>query len=444
MRTQPQEVIAKLEADNSRLAKESILLDAMNEGLDEFFEGVKMALDPLYTFGVKQVPTKAENEVLSAQGCSWTVFKDLAEKLNKRELTGHAARDAIELTMGVATAEQWNGFYRRILIKDLRCGVSEKTVNNVAKKNKFPQYSIPVFTCQLAHDSAKHEKKVFGKKMLEVKLDGVRVITIVRTDGNVEQFSRNGKQFHNFGHICDEIAEVVKQTPPPYDLVLDGEVMSDNFQDLMKQVHKKDNVNAGDAVLHLFDFVPLDSFLKGGWDKPQSFRTEALKAWYDMNKSILKHVQVLEHEIVDLDTQEGQKTYTDVNKAAVDGGYEGIMIKDLDAPYECKRSTAWLKLKPFIEVSLEVKATEEGTGRNVGKLGALICEGVDDGKHIKVNVGSGLSDAQRDEFWTDKDKLIGMVAEVRADAVTQNQDGSYSLRFPRFKTFRGFAEGEKI
>ena len=153
---------------------------------------------------------------------------------------------------------------------------------------------------------------------------------------------------------------------------------------------------------------------------------------------------MLEHEIVDLDTQEGQKTYTDVTKAAVDGGYEGIMIKDVDAPYECKRSTAWLKLKPFIEVSLEVKATEEGTGRNVGKLGALICEGVDDGKHIKVNVGSGLSDAQRDEFWTDKDKLIGMIAEVRADAVTQNQDGSYSLRFPRFKTFRGFAEGEKI
>ena len=46
MRTQPQAIIEKLEADNSRLAKESILLDAMNEGLDEFFEGVRMALDP--------------------------------------------------------------------------------------------------------------------------------------------------------------------------------------------------------------------------------------------------------------------------------------------------------------------------------------------------------------------------------------------------------------
>ena len=58
MRTQPQEVIAKLEADNSRLAKEKILLEAMNEGLDEFFDGLRMCLDKLYTFGVKQVPTK--------------------------------------------------------------------------------------------------------------------------------------------------------------------------------------------------------------------------------------------------------------------------------------------------------------------------------------------------------------------------------------------------
>ena len=47
MRTQPQAIIEKLEADNSRLSKEAILLDAMNEGLDEFFEGLKMCLDPL-------------------------------------------------------------------------------------------------------------------------------------------------------------------------------------------------------------------------------------------------------------------------------------------------------------------------------------------------------------------------------------------------------------
>ena len=443
MRTQPQNIIEKLEADNSRLAKESILKDAMNEGLDEFFEGVKMCLDPLYTFGVKQVPTK--DTVISGQGCEWKVFKELAEKLKNRELTGHAARDAIELVMSSATAEQWNGFYRRILIKDLRCGVSEKTVNNVAKKNGFDKYSVPVFNCQLAQDSAKHEKKLTGKKMLEVKLDGVRVLTIVRKDGNIEQFSRNGKQFINFQHIIDEIQTVVKKSPPPYDLVLDGEVMSDNFQDLMKQVHRKSNVTAKDAILHLFDFIPLKDFLEGGWDKSQELRTQMLTHWYNDHKDVLEHVQVLDHEIVDLETHEGQKTYTNVNKAAVDGGYEGIMIKDLDAPYECKRSTAWLKLKPFIEVTLKVVAVEEGTGRNEGRLGAVIVEGEDDGHTYHLNCGSGFTDSERDSFWASRDNLIGVLVEIRADARTKSQDSNtYSLRFPRFKCFRGFESGEKI
>ena len=444
MRTQPQEIIAKLEADNSRLAKEKVILEAMEEGLDEFFEGVKMALDPLYTFGVKKVP---ESKV-DGQGLKWEVFKKLADQLHNRELTGHDARDAILLTRDIATMDQWNKFYRRILIKDLRCGVSEKTVNKVAKK--FPQFSIPIFTCPLAHDSANHEKKMVGKKQVEVKLDGVRVITIIQGDtshGNfsrVEMFSRNGKQFHNFGHIISEIEEVIKDNPPPYDLVLDGEVMSANFQDLMKQVHRKDGKQSDDAVLHLFDMCPLSEFQKGVWDKDQAFRSQAVKAWVDQHKGVLKHVQTLDWEDVDLDTQEGQERFVELNKAAVDGGYEGVMIKDPEAPYECKRTHSWLKAKPFIEVTLEVVDVEEGTGRNEGRLGAIVCKGTDDGKDIVVNVGSGFTDVHRDDYWNSRDDLIGNLVEVRADAVTQNQDGTYSLRFPRFKTFRGFEAGEKI
>jgi DNA ligase-1 len=145
-----------------------------------------------------------------------------------------------------------------------------------------------------------------------------------------------------------------------------------------------------------------------------------------------------------LDTPEGEQRFVELNKAAVDGGYEGVMIKDIDAPYLCKRTHAWLKAKPFIEVTLEVVDVEEGTGRNEGKLGAVVCEGVDDGRKIRVNVGSGFSDANRDQFWTLRSDVIGQLVEVRADAVTQNQDGTYSLRFPRFKTFRGFEVGEKL
>jgi DNA ligase-1 len=107
---------------------------------------------------------------------------------------------------------------------------------------------------------------------------------------------------------------------------------------------------------------------------------------------------------------------------------------------------AWLKQKPFIEVSLTVTRVEEGTGRNVGKLGAVVCEGVDDDKTIVVNVGSGFTDEQRAEFWAAQDTLIGQVVEVRADAATRSQDSEdvWSLRFPRFLRFRGFKAGEKI
>jgi DNA ligase-1 len=444
MRTQPQEIIAKLEADNSRLAKEEVIVEAMEEELDEFFEGVKMALDPLVTFGVKQVPQKEENEVLSAQGLAWPTFKELARNLIDRKLTGHNARDAIILCKDLATAEQWNMFYRRILIKDLRCGVSEKTVNKVAKKIGMPQYSIPTFTCSLAHDSANHEKKMVGKKQIEVKLDGVRVLTIIR--GNkVEMFSRNGKQFHNFDHIIEEIKEVLKDNQAPYDLVLDGEVMSANFQDLMKQIHRKETVQNSDAVLHLFDICPLEDFKKGKWDKPQSFRSAATKAWVEKHSSVLKHVQALEWEEVDLSTPEGNKRFVELNKTAVDGGYEGVMIKDIDAPYECKRTHAWLKAKPFIEITLKVVDVEEGTGRNEGRLGAIIVEGEDDGYNYHLNCGSGFTDDQRSSFWADRTNIIGSLVEIRADARTKSQDSeTYSLRFPRFKTFRGFDSNEKL
>jgi DNA ligase-1 len=213
----------------------------------------------------------------------------------------------------------------------------------------------------------------------------------------------------------------------------------------MKQVHRKDNVTAGDAVLNLFDYLTLAEFEAGGVGSVrQEHRSAMLTEWYDTVKDQLPNVTIVGQELVDLDTELGQQRYRAINQQAIAGGYEGIMLKDPEAYYECKRSASWLKLKPFIEVSLAVVDFEEGTGRNVGKLGALVCEGVDDDRRIRVNVGSGFSDNNRDEYWVDRESIIGHVAEVRADAVTQNQDGSFSLRFPRFLRFRGFAPAEKI
>jgi DNA ligase 1 len=441
VRTQPEVIIQRLESDNSRLAKEAILAEAMAEGLDEFFQGLRMSLDKLYTFGVKQVPIKDED---AGQGFPWTAFLELAESLYRRQLTGHAARDAIILAMNVATKSQWNDWYRRILIKDMRAGFGEKSVNSVAKKQKRPEYSVPVFECMLAHDGANHEAKITGKKILQPKLDGVRVLTVLDFESRtVTMYTRNGKVLENFGHITNKLADQLDNFGRSY--VLDGEIMSGTFNELMKQVHRKDNVEASDAVLNLFDILPLVEFKQGKSVMGQRRRFEYLRNFANIFKDT-GCIELLPYKEVNLDEFLGDIEYRDYNKEMVAAGYEGIMIKDPDAKYECKRSVSWLKQKPFIEVSLTVTSVEEGTGRNAGKLGALVCEGVDDGKTIIVNVGSGFTDSDRDEYWAGKDAVVGQVVEVRADAATQSQDNDqvWSLRFPRFLRFRGFVKGEKI
>jgi DNA ligase-1 len=434
----PWRVIGDIEIHSSRLNKEAIILAQAQFGNDEFFNGCRLALDSMITFGVAKVPEKKDAD---GPGLDWDSFNSVVQRFVNRSCTGNAARDAVATLMAQATQAEWNGWYRRILIKDMRAGFTEGTINRVTEKD-YAQYSVPVFSCQLAHDSANHETKVVGKKLIEVKLDGVRVLTIVYPDGRVDQFSRNGKELVNFPHVKEQLSKIAGQFTEP--MVLDGEIMSGTFQDLMKQIHRKSSAKANDAVLNLFDALPLVQFEAGESATTQEARSEWLMAWHAANEAVLPNVTVVAQELVDLDTPAGQKRYKEINAMAIAGGYEGIMLKDPKAGYKCKRSVAWLKLKPFIEVSLTVVAVEEGTGKNAGRLGALVCEGIDDGKTIRVNVGSGFSDEQRDEFWKFKRDCIKMVTEVRADAITQNQDGTYSLRFPRFLRFRGFEIGEKI
>jgi DNA ligase-1 len=436
--TEPYKIIQELESDNSRLFKEGVIAREMKAGNDEFFLGVSIALNKLHVFNIQKVDTLSKD----GPGLDHDTFWDLQIGLNTRLFTGNEARDLVAEKMEMATCEQWNDWYRRILIKDLRCGVSEKTINNVAKKLQMDKYVIPTFDVMLAHDSANHANKMHGEKFIDYKLDGVRVLAFFDPDKDtVAMYTRNGKQLHNFGHVEDEIREKIM---PGFEVptILDGEMVSKSFQALMKQVHRKENVEATDAKFAVFDMISQDEFNKGKSILGCADRDAMVNALF-INKKF-EHLFPLEKHKVNLDTPEGYKKYLKFNKDAIANGFEGVMIKDVDAPYECKRSHHMLKAKPFIEVTLNVMDIEQGTGRNEGRLGAFVCKGTDGDKTIEVNVGSGFSDAQRDEFWQQRDKIVNQLVEVRGDAVTQNQDGSYSLRFPRFKTFRGFEIGEKI
>tara|TARA_X000000950_G_scaffold93296_1_gene117475 strand:- start:40821 stop:42110 length:1290 start_codon:yes stop_codon:yes gene_type:complete len=429
MTIKPWEIIQELESNNSRLFKESVIEMHLEDKI--FQEGLSMCLDPLVTFGVKQVPECKSD----GPGLDWDEFQNAASLLIKRDKTGHAARDLIIKLIESSSIIQWNDWYRRILIKDLRCGVSEKTVNNVAKKNSL-KFRIPIFSCMLAHDGAKHPKKIKGDCLVEYKYDGVRVIGIVK-NGQAILYSRNGKIFSNFPHIEEALSK------PEYNgLVFDGEIMSDDFQALMKQVYRKSGAKTDDAYLALFDILPFKEFNTGKSKLNTIERKEQLNK---LSKTFDSSIKLVDYEIINFDQEIGQQKFSDMNKEALDKGFEGLMIKPNDNFYECKRSHAWLKIKPFIEVTLKIIDIQEGSGKHEGKLGAFFVEGKDDGKFFSLSVGSGLTDSEREKFWTAKDRLIGRMIEIRADAITQSiESENYSLRFPRFKNFRGFDEDEKI
>jgi DNA ligase-1 len=285
-----------------------------------------------------------------------------------------------------------------------------------------------------------------GVKRLECKLDGVRVLAVV--SGNAcTLYSRNGKEFLNFPHIAEAILEQRKAFQygrgTGGHFVLDGEIVGESFQKLMKQAQRKTDVETSGMVYHIFDIIPLDALKEGHCNLQQYKRIE----WLENARVRLEEtdcLRIMGGLDVDLDTAEGHDIMNRYAQDCVAEGFEGIMIKSLDAPYECKRSDFWMKWKPTISVDLSIVGFEEGTGRNEGRLGAIICEGDDNDRRICVNVGSGFSDAVRDEYWASRNQLLGHLVEVQADAVTQNQDGTYSLRFPRFLRFRDFEAGEKV
>ena len=336
----PHEIIRELGTQRGRLFKEQVLSNFLHD--KELQQGLELALSPFTTFGIAKIPISKQDGF----GLPFDQFKeDLAEKLISREVTGNKARELIQEHMEYATKSEWNDWYRRILRKDLRCGVSVKTVNNVAKKSDL-DFQIAVFGCMLALDSKKHQKKLVGKCLIEYKYDGVRVITLVQ-NGKATMYSRNGKLLTNFPHISKALNKMELE-----DCMLDAEVMSEDFQSLMKQVTRKDDAKTEDAYLAIFDALPLEEWEVGKGKLDILHRKRYLDNLFSYSYLNLLHInkisciEIVSFEFVDLDTEDGQAKFAQMNEEALDKGYEGLMVKPIQGLYENKRSSAWLKVKP--------------------------------------------------------------------------------------------------
>lgn len=455
-------IVKALEEVPGRNDKEAIIEKAWNDGCFRFFEGAKLAYDNLITFGVKKVPqydldgSENYSDLYEGDGFSWDEFKEIAERLYNRTLTGNEAQLVIKNASLKSSMLEWNYWYRRILIKDLKCGVTDTSINKVltkiSKKDKRAlDFIVPVFECQLAEPASKHLKKMVGKKYCSQKLDGIRLLTFLDYEHKtITMYTRNGNISENFPNIVEVLTNFMMKTK--FSMVLDGEIMSKSFQNLMQHFNTI-TTDTIDSYYAIFDVLSIREFKNGISDNTFEVRMQMLA---ELQPLLLEHcgssVWVIPNKIVDLSTEEGRKEMDEFMAEAVAAGYEGIMVKDPNALYECKRSSSWLKIKPKIRVTLTIVGVEIGEkGKKFeNTLGALVCEGYGDGedsnKFIKTKVGGGFTDSVRADLWNNRDKIIGQLVEVETDAIIDGKKNeNYSLRFPEYKGFRSInrVKGQK-
>jgi ATP-dependent DNA ligase len=422
-------IFEQLASDNSRLAKEAILIKNKSNGtLQRVFY---LALDPFQQFYIRKIP----EYTISNNSITLDEALDQLDALNKRLVTGHAGIKHLTNILKSLT-EKDAKIIERIIAKDLRCGVSEATANKIWPK------LISTYPVMLASGyDQKLVDKISFPAYVQLKLDGMRFNAIVRGQ-TVEFRSRNGREIiipnKTFVVPFIKMAEHYKQ-----DMVFDGELLIADF------AGKPVNRQTGNGILSkaikgtmsetealqvratLWDSISYDSFKLGIDIEPYNIRMAKLSnAMSDMKHSNSQFGQYVDmvwtKEVTELSSA---KTIFETFLAQ---GQEGTILKSKTGIWEDKRSKEQIKFKGELECELRVIDWEEGTGKNKGRLGALVCES-EDGV-IRVNVGSGYSDEQRDAYTK---QVIGKVITVKYNARIKERSGNTeSLFLPVFIELR--------
>jgi len=426
------EILEALAADNSRLAKEAIL--RQHAGNDVLKETFRLAYDPMISYYIRKIPNYIVGKAEAKATLGWAM-QELEQQFATRNKTGNAAIDHLKYILESLDAQDAS-VIERIIKQDLRCGVGEPTINKI-----WPGL-IKTYPVMLASGfDQKLIDKIGFPAYVQLKLDGMRFNAIVRS-GKVEFRSRNGRQLDI---ASDLFAQAFIGLAAVYglDCVFDGELLvvdsSGKSLDrktgngiLTKAIKGTQSAKEADMVrATLWDFIPYDDFVGGKYTVPYQTRLSNLVR----NVDKFKRQKTLSHliDIVPTKVVEDQYTANKLFNKYLDEGQEGIILKSMNGIWEDKRSKDQVKFKAELECDLMVVGWEEGTGKNKGRLGALICESADGA--IRVNVGSGYSDEQRTEFKIDF--VVGKVATVKYNARIQDKAGNVeSLFLPTFIELR--------
>jgi len=408
-------------------ASRNFKIDQLNAQSDNetLREVIRLALDPFTQFYQRKIPEYTTDSKQTSLDQAMLALYDLKERV----VTGNAAIEYLRMLLSSVSADDAK-VLERIISKDLKCGVDVSTANKVWSG------LIPEYPCMLC---SPFEQKLVDKikfpAYAQMKMDGMRFNAIVR-DGKVEFRSRNGKQILLLGNLEAEFAKLAGNV----DCVFDGEllVMDDmtmQFADrqtgngILNKANKG-TISAVDAAkVHatVWDLIPYVAFVDGYCLTPYSKRFATLQAIVDKQESAGKKIWSVTSTIVQT-LEEAQ----DIFQGYLADGYEGIILKDGAGEWEDKRSKTQIKFKGELECDLKIVAVEEGKGKAVGMLGAIICESADG--IVKVNVGSGFNDAQRKQYW--KENIVDKIVAVKYNSRIKNKAGEESLFLPVFIELR--------
>ena len=272
---------------------------------------------------------------------------------------------------------------------------------------------------------------------VEWKLDGIRV-----------QVHRDGDDVHVFTRSLDEITgrvpelvEVVRSLPVR-SVVLDGEALAllpdgrpAPFQVTASRAATRSSGSAVPLTPWFFDVLHVDGEDLLGM--PLSDRVAALERMVPERWRVPRALDGFE----------------DFAAAALAAGHEGVVVKDLDAPYDAgRRGGSWRKVKPVHTFDLVVLAAEWGHGRRTGRLSNLHL-GARDPAGGFVMLGKtfkGLTDEllawQTEALLERQESTDGWTVVVRPELVVEiavdgvqtspRYPGGMALRFARVVRYR--------
>ena len=396
-----------------------------NSGNVTLREVIRLALDPFTQFYQRKIPQyTTDTHQTSLENALGALYD-----LSSRAVTGNAAIEYLRMLLSSLSTDDAK-VIERIIQKDLKCGVQASTANSVWS-GLIQEY--PVMLC--SGFEQKLVDKINYPAYAQLKMDGMRFNAIVRS-GNVEFRSRNGKEILLLGNLEKEFAALAGDV----DCVFDGELLvmfegDHQFADRQTGNGILNKANKGTisaeqaALVHatVWDVIPYAYFTDGYCPTPYSKRFSSLEVLTKKQKSEGKKIWLVTSDIVQ-NLEEAQVLF----EGYLTSGLEGIILKDGSGVWEDKRAKHQIKFKGELECDLKIVAVEEGKGKAAGMLGAIICESADG--IVKVNVGSGFTDALRKQYWSEN--LVDKIVAVKYNARIKNKTGEESLFLPVFIELR--------